>query len=211
MTEAIEIRRVIIVRHGAVEPQWKTICYGAMDVPLCSRWMAESQDLVSSLAKLRPSLILHSGLTRTHWLAERIADRLLVNGFAAEQVLPDARLRERNFGQWEGRTWDEVFASDPEHFHDLVMKPETYRPPGGETTRQMQLRMLEWFEQLPPLATIVAISHSGPCASLAGGLLGLPADQWTDWMLGYGEAIVFEQMDATRCGVNIRRGVLSDD
>jgi len=207
MTEAIENRRVIIVRHGAVEPQWKTICYGSMDVQLCSRWIAESQNLVSSLAKLRPSLILHSGLTRTRWLAERIAEQMLADGIAVGQVLSDARLRERNYGRWEGRTWDDVFASDPEHFHDLVMKPETYRPPGGETTRQMQRRMLEWFDQLLPLATIVAISHSGPSASLAGGLLGLPADQWTGWMLGYGEAIVFEQTDAMRRGVKIRRGL----
>jgi len=207
MTEAIENRRVIIVRHGAVEPQWKTICYGAMDVPLCSVWMTESQDLVSSLAKLRPSLILHSGLTRTRWLAERIAEQILADGTALEQVLSDARLRERNYGQWEGRTWDDVFASDPEHFHDLVMKPETYRPPGGETTREMQLRMLEWFEQLPPLGTIIAISHSGPCASLAGAVLGLPADQWTNWMLGYGEAIVIESTDAMKNVFNVTRGI----
>jgi broad specificity phosphatase PhoE len=207
MTKTSEKQRVIIVRHGAVEPKWKGICYGCMDVPLCTSWMTESQTLVSNLAMLRPDLILHSGLTRTRWLAERVEQQLLADGLPAVQCLSDARLRERDFGAWEGLSWDDAFASDPEHFHDLIMKPETYRPPGGETTRQMQLRMIQWFEQLPLHRIIVAISHSGPAASLAGGLLGLPADQWTQWMLSYGDTVVIESTGAERRIVAVRRGL----
>jgi broad specificity phosphatase PhoE len=181
--------RIVLVRHGVIAQQWKGICYGSHDVPLCERWMSESQPLVQQLAALRPTVIFHSGLNRSQWLAERV--RLSI----PSKIQADRRLRERNFGDWEGKTWDEVYASDPDNFHGLIDKPNTYRPPGGETTTQLQERVIQWYKETIDQAsdydqTIIAITHSGPIAALAGHVLGLPPTDWSPWLVACGESIV---------------------
>jgi broad specificity phosphatase PhoE len=184
MTVDIEF---ILIRHGEVEPRFKEICYGAMDVPLGENGRSQSllraKDLCDSA---EPQAIFHSGLSRTKFLADEIA-RLA----AADVPVTEAwRLRERNFGDWQGQSWDDVYASDPEHFNDLIEKPDTYRPPGGETTSEMQARAVQWlFQQTDESrrsssGPIIAISHSGPIAAIAGHVQDLHATQWERWTIG---------------------------
>jgi broad specificity phosphatase PhoE len=181
---------LILIRHGEVDVAYKGVCYGAMDVPLSERGAAESQQLAQRIVtQVQPAAIYHSGLTRTQTLAHMIAQRLpnRIN------VIADNRLRERNYGDWQGTSWDEAYASDPEHFHDLIERPSTYRPPGGETTTEMQMRVVRWYEALTSVAdyelqglpsVAIAISHSGPIAALAGYLQDLHPRSWHPWMIG---------------------------
>lgn len=178
---------LILIRHGDVEPKWKPICYGTMEVPLSDQGIATSQALAIRIAAMKcPAMIYHSGLLRTRTLAEMI-QRQLPEPVA---VIEDVRLREREYGDWQGLTWDEIFASDPEHFHDLVEQPDTYRPPSelrrAETTTEMQQRIVAWYASLPnnyDSKPIIAISHSGPIAALAGHILGQHSRDWGPWML----------------------------
>lgn len=187
MSEQAEL---ILIRHGEVEAKWKKVCYGAMDVPLRADGLAASQTLATRLASnVRPSAIYHSDLLRTRTLAKMLAD-------AYSQPIPiiaDARLRERNYGQWQGRCWDEAYASDPENFIGLIEAPDSYRPPAGETTSEMQNRIVEWYgeciSQYGSTDSIIAISHSGPIAALAGQQLNLHARDWFPWTIGTLESL----------------------
>lgn len=178
---------VILIRHAEVESQWKAICYGALDVPLSQQGIIASQVLANSLeASEIPTRVFHSGLFRTETLARYIAER-----FCERLTTIDHRLRERNYGQWQGLTWDAAYASDPEHFHELIDQPNTYRPPGGETTTEMQQRVVDWYNEVisGSAQRIIAISHSGPIAALAGHILRLPANQWQPWTIKNLESI----------------------
>ena len=108
-------------------------------------------------------------------------------------VIADARLRERHYGQWQGRSWDEAYASDPDNFIGLIEAPDTYRPPGGETTSEMQQRIVQWYEQCLPrhrsTGPTIAISHSGPIAALVGHLQCLHARDWQPWTIGNLESV----------------------
>ncbi len=188
-----------LIRHGEVEPKWKTICYGAMDVPLSRAGLAASQSLATRLAaQVCPAAIYHSDLQRTRTLAKMIAEACT----GRVSIIADARLRERNYGQWQGRSWDEAYASDPDNFIGLIEAPDTYRPPAGETTSEMQQRVVQWYEQCLPRhrqsGPVMAISHSGPIAALAGHLLGLHARDWQPWTIGNLESIHIQ-------GSNIQR------
>jgi broad specificity phosphatase PhoE len=160
-----------------------------MDIPLSQRGSLDSDIVARSLGcSTKPIAIYHSGLARTRYLAEELAEVWM----GQVPILCDVRLRERNYGLWEGRPWDELFASDPEHFHDLINRPDEYRPPGGETTTEMQQRMREWYDRLLKIKAnelVIAVSHSGPIASLCGSILNLPATEWSPWMLGYLESV----------------------
>lgn len=198
-----------LIRHGEVEGCWKKICYGAMDVPLSEKGQQNSRHLASRLAiEPPPQFIFHSDLMRTRFLAEQIA-----LAFPSEiPVVADTRLRERDYGQWQGLSWDEAYACDPDHFQDLIDGPDTYCPPNGETTSAMQNRIVSWYQQQVADpdnmmdAKIIAISHSGPIASLAGWLTGTAANQWTPWMLKPLESIsVTTSLSAPR--IQVQRGL----
>ncbi|TWU15287.1 histidine phosphatase family protein [Allorhodopirellula heiligendammensis] len=179
---------VTLIRHGEVEPQWKSICYGAMDVPLSPAGQAAGQTLAAAIGQQsRADFVFHSGLSRTASLAKMIAVH-----FPSARVIEDDRLRERDYGDWQGATWDRVYHSDPENFNGLVDDPDNYRPPGGETTTEMQSRVVQWFGDLGRIdhaTKVIAVSHSGPIAALAGYCHNLHASEWQPWMLKNLEAI----------------------
>ena len=178
---------ILLIRHAEVALRWKGICYGAMDVSLSNAGKEASDQLAGKLFnKCKPRAIYHSGLSRTRYLADRIA----CFGNGDIDVREDTRLRERNYGLWQGLTWDAAYESDPDHFHDLVQKPDTYRPPEGETTSEMQQRMIEWLnERESDTYPIIVVSHSGPIAALIGYLQRLHATQWESCMVKNLEAI----------------------
>jgi broad specificity phosphatase PhoE len=193
-------KEVILIRHAELAPSWRKICYGQMDIPLGEEGSRASETVAALIARgVAPSVIYHSGLKRTRHLAERIR----AHAPGVVPVIRDDRLRERDYGQWAGRTWEDVFASDPEHFHDLITRPDHYRPPGGETTTEMQDRIRNWFGVLTAEGwggPVVAVSHCGPIAALCGALLGLPATEWSPWMIGCLESIHIRSGHVVRHG-----------
>lgn len=180
-------KEIIVIRHAEVEAKWKGICYGSLDVKLSEAGKAACDAVVANLVRhLNPTTIFHSGLSRTRYLAIAIA-RLCEHDV---HVLEDARIRERNYGDWQGLTWDAAYASDPEHFHGLLEQPDSYRPPAGESTSEMQQRVVEWLiEQPVHRYPIIAISHSGPIAAVAGRLLGLHPLKWSPWIVKHLEGV----------------------
>ncbi len=181
--------RVILIRHAEVAARWKSICYGAMDVELSEAGHESCRSVAEQWSKRpHPYRIYHSGLQRTETLA-----RMIGRHFPSVPIISDERLRERNYGQWQGKTWDEVYEADP-NFHNLIHHPDDYRPPAGETTTEMQTRVVNWFHAVSRAGdneTIVAISHSGPIAALAGFCLAIPATNWDPWMVKYLDALYF--------------------
>jgi broad specificity phosphatase PhoE len=185
-------RTITLIRHAQVRAEFKTICYGQKDIELSEDGLSASILMASRMSvELPASLVFHSGLTRTQSLAEALkaASPNLI------KIAVDHRLRERDYGRWEGESWDKIFASNSEEFHDLIEKPESYRPPGGETTFELQKRVVAWFEEclaLDSIDSIIAVSHSGPIAALAGYLNEAHPRDWGPWMCGYLDQLTIE-------------------
>ena len=87
-------------------------------------------------------------------------------------------LRERHFGDWELRPWDAIYTETGDAMNGFIDEPETFAPPGGETTSQVRERVMAWYGRLPTSGTIVAVTHGGPIMALLGTLQGLQADEW---------------------------------
>lgn len=170
---------LLMVRHTAVCESLKGRCYGNSDVDLSADGEAALPLLAARLAALAPTLVFHSGLTRTRRLADSIANRL------ARKARADARLREFDFGDWELKTWDEIHASGQD-IARLIHEPDTFAPPGGETVHAMRDRVLDWYRALPGGHRILVVGHGGPISVLQGSLEGLPAASWPRLVPDYG-------------------------
>lgn len=86
--------------------------------------------------------------------------------FAQRHAVPvraDERLRELNFGRWEGRTAVELMETEPETLTCFWRDPWNQRPPEGEPFKDMQARVLAaWHDIVLDQRPVLVVSHGGP-------------------------------------------------
>jgi len=120
------------------------ICYGATDVSA-----EPAAPFAAALrAELPPGLPLWSSpLQRCRDLAMALHPTPIF----------DDRLREMNFGAWEGRPWAEIPRAEVDAWAADVAG---YAPPGGESAQQLQQRALAFIAALT-VAEAALVTHAG--------------------------------------------------
>lgn len=151
-----------LVRHPPVLKAWQKRCYGQSDPGLSREGKNMVGPLVDQLVALKPAVIVHSNLARTRAIAEPVAQRLGLNCTA------EPLWRERDFGQWEGQTWNAIYHATGNAMDGMIDEPEHFRPGGGETTNEMMARVRRALAVLPATRSVVVVAHGGPiaCAKL---------------------------------------------
>ena len=141
---------------------------------------------LSSLVKIQPVHLVSFEPVRTYALfASPLARaRLLAEALGTPRL--DPRLKEIHFGEWEGRSYDDIGQAALDAW---VAEPLDFAPPGGESPRQMAERALDFLADLRAAgpAAAVVVAHGGPLRALAGELLGLPPERWLGLDFGCGE------------------------
>ena len=153
--------RLHLVRHGESEGNARGLVQGqTYDVPLTARGREQAILAARQVALLGPTYVVSSALLRAAQTAEAIA---ATTGLVADE---EPRLRERSYGEDEGRPRSEVPAlGDP----DLVS-------PGGESFADVVARVRDWLTDLHrtrPHDVVVAVTH-GDVIAAAVVCLGLP-------------------------------------
>ena len=157
-------------------------CYGALDV-------AADAAATSAAALALADVLPHDVRVSTSPLqrCEQLAHTL--HGLRPDLVLKtDARLREMNFGNWEGQRWDAIAQSE---FDAWTADFANHAVGGhGETVRAVMTRVGEAFDELKTDTDAVWITHAGIIRAaqlLAQGIREVErADQWP--------------LEATACG-----------
>ncbi|HUY87861.1 MAG TPA: histidine phosphatase family protein [Pirellulales bacterium] len=180
-------RRILLVRHGSVAARYKGVCYGRSDVELSDEGRRESRLVAEELAALPMTRLFHSGLSRARLLAE------LISALTAVPPIAAPALAEIDFGQWELRTWQDIFAETGDAMAGMIHSPATFRPPSGETVFELRDRVLAWHRELPSDGLIVAVAHGGSIAALRGALAGLPASRWPELIPPHGRWVELDE------------------
>ena len=130
----------------------------------------------------------HSPLLR----AKRTAGFAL--GPIGKTSTPDDRLKEVAFGEWEGRTPEEIAAVTPGHMEALEADPFGihFHSPGGETFEDMETRCRAVLSDLKRPAILVC--HGITSRVLRGIWLGLDIYGMSD--LPGGQGCVYRLSDA---------------
>jgi alpha-ribazole phosphatase len=91
----------------------------------------------------------------------------------SDTVISDARLQELNFGDWEGKRYDDIEADALQHWMDNFV---TAAPPNGENFEDLYQRVGDFWKDL--LATdaeqVLVITHAGVIRALLARALNLP-------------------------------------
>jgi broad specificity phosphatase PhoE len=132
-----------------------------------------------------PTWLVTSDLLRTQQTAEPIARRFGL------KVQLDARLRELAMGEFTGRSWDEIYASESEAFARWGEHFITEGSPGGESYLSQQARVCAAFEEYsvrPGNGLIV--THQGALRVLFGFLQGIAPEIAVQLSFDYGGIFV---------------------
>ena len=101
----------------------------------------------------------------------------------------DARLMELDWGRWEGFTRQELRERYAEAFAANEARGRDFRPPGGESSRELEVRLRSWLAAVASEGrSAIAVTHKGiiqMALSLATGWnLTSRAPQKLDWRCG---------------------------
>lgn len=142
--------------------------------------------IAADLAATPIDAIVHSGALRTRRLAERIARGRAIS------IATDARWLERDFGAWEGRSWDAIWRETGAEMDRMMTEP-TYRPGDGENGRDLADRVLAAWQALPERPGVLVVAHGGPIATLRARLAGQPVTSAVDFIPACGELVVVQR------------------
>lgn len=162
---------ILLVRHPAVARAWAGRCYGVSDIGLSRAGLIQVRSLVPQLAAWAPTHIVHSGLRRAASLALALARQTGVPATC------DPRWRERDFGTWEGRSWQAIYRATGSAMDGMIDAPDSFRPGDGETTAELAARAVEAYGALPG-GRVLVVSHGGPIAAMLGTRQGLSPREW---------------------------------
>lgn len=151
---------LILIRHPQPDVA-AGVCYGSSDIPAAEAALANGHALLA--AELAPALaagfrLYSSPLRRCTALASQLGD-----------FTPDARLAEMDFGAWELRPWSGIAHEEVDAWAaDLL----DYRPGGGETVREVAVRVHSFLGELQQDAIVVC--HAGTMRLMAAIAAGEP-------------------------------------
>jgi probable phosphoglycerate mutase len=150
---------LLLARHGETDWNREHRVQGHTDVPLNAHGRDQALALADELAGTRLSGVYSSDLSRAFETAAAVA------AAQALEVVVDPRLREKNFGTWEGLTDVEIAERFPEAARG--------RWGDGETTEEVAGRSIEAVEVICARhgdAAVLIVSHGGPLRALLGHL-----------------------------------------
>ena len=153
-----EPTRIIAIRHGETAWNVSTRIQGHLDIGLneTGRWQAHRVAL--ALAGEPIAALYSSDLLRAWDTALSIAN---ATGLAVQTV---EGLRERGFGVFEGKTFQEIEAQWPEQALRWRKREPAFEPGGGESLLRFRERITQATQTLAaqhPGEQIVVVAHGG--------------------------------------------------
>ncbi len=162
--------RIWLVRHG--EPaDMRGRCYGKLDVGLSATGREQMERTAKYLQAEHFEAIYASPRVRTVESAREVA------AFHECGVQEDAGLREIDFGDFEGLTYDEISTRYPDLYRQWMESPTEVQFPNGESFRAMRARVLSSFEALRERhegQTVAIVTHGGVIRIVLAWALQMP-------------------------------------
>jgi len=189
--------RILLIRHGQTEWNSAGRFMGQQDIPLNATGQQQAQALAERLSDERPQAIYASALQRAWQTAAEIHSAIHTAAGAdgdadpgAEASLPaliaEPRLREMNFGAWEGCTYAELQTSQPQVLAAWEADLLHVAPPGGESLLQMAGRVQSAYQDIVaahPDGTAILVAHGGPLQMLTAHIFGLSWERYWQFHL----------------------------
>ncbi|XOQ47311.1 MAG: Alpha-ribazole phosphatase [Eubacteriales bacterium] len=166
------------IRHGLTEGNLLGQYIGSTDLPLADEGVAQLENLKRLYTYPKAQIYYCSPMLRC-------VQTLRILYPEAQPMLVDD-LRECDFGDWEGKTAEEIAAQD-ERFSEWMEGGKAVTPPNGESGGAFMQRVCAAFERIVEsmlrsgMNSAVIVAHGGTIMSILSAY-GIPKANFYDWM-----------------------------
>jgi alpha-ribazole phosphatase len=171
------------LRHPPLPQIWSGRFLGQMDPRSIPTKLPIS--FINNLKQLDITRIISSDLVRCLELASSIQ----LEHFPDLSIQEDKRIREIFFGDWEGKTYQEISESSRwrNDYNQFIQKFPKFPAPNGETNEEFEKRIQNFLSSLKeyPNSNILIVSHSGVIRQIAALSLGIPLEITFKMQLDY--------------------------
>jgi len=178
------------IRHGETDWNVAARLQGQRDIPINANGRAQAAEAGHRLTSILPepdSLPwIVSPMSRTRETAE-LARKAI--GLPPEHYGMDDRLKELTFGDWEGRTWQELRAVDNDAVNARFNDKWRFAPPDGESYAMLRDRIRGWLDTIRQ--DVVVVSHGGVARVLCVLRAGLAEGDAADADIWQGKVLLF--------------------
>ena len=175
----MHVKKLILVRHGETDWNAEGRIQGMLDVPLNALGMQQAALVAAELARsIDMADMVSSDLVRTRETTAPIAE---ATGFEPRF---DARIRERHFGVWQGKTYEEWRVQDAVGMARYNAGDPDYGPEGGETASQFLKRCVDAVTDLvlgSKEKSLILVTHGGVVSSMVRHAQGLNPQSARTW------------------------------
>ena len=176
-----EPTRIIAIRHGETTWNVDTRIQGHLNIPLNDTGRRQAHRMALALRDDPITAIYASDLARAWETAQYLGRALRV------EVTREEGLRERGFGEFEGKTYAEIEALLPEQSMRWRQRDPQFAPPGGESLLALRHRVVAAAEELAarhPGELIALVGHGGVMDVLYRAATRLDIQAPRTWALG---------------------------
>ncbi len=175
------VTRILAIRHGETAWNRASRIQGHLDIALndTGRWQA--QRLGRALAGEDIDAVYSSDLRRAFDTAQAVATA------CGCEVVTVAGLRERQFGEFQGLTFDEIATRWPGESERWRQRDTAFAPPGGESLKVFFRRSVDTASRLAivhPGQTIALVAHGGVLDCLYRAASRIALDAPRTWQVG---------------------------
>ncbi|MCU0548189.1 MAG: histidine phosphatase family protein [Leptolyngbya sp. Prado105] len=165
------------IRHGETEYSRSGGFCGSLDPELTPEGLQMAEAFGAAYSHLDWTAVYASPMQRTIATAKP-----LCNAIGIEMQLREG-LKEIAYGEWEGKTQDDVKQNDSETYIHWMTEPAWNAPPGGETAVEIASRaalVISEIEAKYESGNVLVVSHKATLRIILCGLLGIDLGRYRD-------------------------------
>lgn len=184
--------RLILVRHGYTYWNEEKKYQGFSDIDLNPQGIEEAIKVGKRLSLEKIDMIYSSPLRRSLHTAE------IINESFNKEIQISECLKEINFGEWEGYTYEEIVKHYPELMDDWHERPADMRPPKGENFRDLQERAINVLHEIYDVnkgKNVLIVTHGGLISVLVCHILKIELDELWKFISSNTGITILEEMD----------------
>lgn len=157
-----------LIRHGETDYNAERRMQGHLDIPLNERGLWQAKQLAMALKGQEYDYLYSSDLARAFVTAKTC--------FPNRKIFTDKRLRERCYGEFEGKVFSNYSEAELRIYQAYKQDPFTNKLTGGEDSFELFSRIQEWLMELPKQGKAIVFTHGGVIRSLIRAANGRNAE-----------------------------------
>jgi len=168
-----------LIRHGETEGDGVKRYKGTIDVPISERGIRQMEGSARFVKDTLESIGTKMKSVYCSTLQRAIRSAEIVAGPLGLEPIEVPELRERDFGLWEGMSFDEILEEHPDEFKAWAKNPLHFSPVGGESTLEVRDRVMGKVKELLTKHSddsIAVVAHGGVNRVVLCHFMGVPLE-----------------------------------